>query len=401
MQPLQWRVGSLDPLAQRRIGPLDPLAQRRETLCYSLWMISRLFCVRVMALLLAMHATATPAGSQLPDTARTVRDSGRAGSDRTVREHLFGTDTILELSITTDLARLVRDRDSTARRELAATLSYVSGSGQPLTAVSRLRARGHWRRQARNCGFPPVLIRIGKAKGTIFADRARLKLVTHCQQSGDYEQYVLREYLVYRMYNLLTPHSYRARLARITYRDTVTKGTIVRHGILVEDPSDLAQRNHLSVLEQKGGVYDNIDPDAMSLAAAFEYMIGNTDWSVSGLHNITLLRDSVNLPIAVPYDFDFSGIVATRYATPPPQLHIRSVSERLYRGNCRSEAEWAPILARFNERRADIYALWSSLPALDGRDASRARSYLDGFYRVINDSRTVRRALIDACLPGA
>ena len=33
----------------------------------------------------------------------------------------------------------------------------------------------------------------------------------------------------------------------------------------------------------------------------------------------------------VPYDFDWSGVVFTRYATTDPRLGIRTVQERLFR----------------------------------------------------------------------
>ena len=42
----------------------------------------------------------------------------------------------------------------------------------------------------------------------------------------------------------------------------------------------------------------------------FQYMIANTDWSLSNKHNLELVkvpaRDKV---IALPYDFDYSGFV--------------------------------------------------------------------------------------------
>ena len=53
---------------------------------------------------------------------------------------------------------------------------------------------------------------------SLFAGQKQLKLVTHCKRSRAFQQYVLLEYSAYRMYNLLTPQSFRARLANIDYR---------------------------------------------------------------------------------------------------------------------------------------------------------------------------------------
>ena len=50
----------------------------------------------------------------------------------------------------------------------------------------------------------------------------------------------------------------------------------------------------------------------------FEYMIGNTDWSVEYLQNIKLATvDSNSAPITIPYDFDHAGIVNTLTPCPP------------------------------------------------------------------------------------
>jgi len=59
-----------------------------------------------------------------------------------------------------------------------------------------------------------------KEKGTPFAKQESLKLGTHCHGSREYEQYALREYLSYKIFNLFTPRSFRARLAKARYVDS-------------------------------------------------------------------------------------------------------------------------------------------------------------------------------------
>ncbi len=41
---------------------------------------------------------------------------------------------------------------------------------------------------------------------------------------------VLREYAAYRIFNLVTPESFRARLAKVTYVDTGTKKNLGTNG---------------------------------------------------------------------------------------------------------------------------------------------------------------------------
>ena len=126
----------------------------------------------------------------------------------------------------------------------------------------------------------------------------------------------------------------------------------------------------------------------------------NPDWSLSYLHNVKLVAtDSGTL--AVPYDFDFSGLVDTPYAVPDPKLGIRSVRQRLYRGPCLSAEALAPTLRQFTERRAAIAALYDSLPALDRGYARDAVRFLDEFWNETRDPDAfARRVVRRACQPG-
>src|SRR6185503_11877693 len=236
---------------------------------------------------------------------------------------LFDSDQILEIRVATDLKTLMDDRDSLKATDHPGTLSYVDASGQKLSLDVQLKTRGHWRRQKKNCDFAPIKIDFPKAKeqpaGSVFAGQGDLKLVTHCRtKDATFEQYVLREYLVYRLYNLLTPVSFRARLARTTYVDAANKqDSITRYSFLLEDEKHLAERAGGSLLENRGARFEDVEPNAAALMSAFQYLIGGTDWSLVALHNVVLvqMKDNGNV-IPVPYDFDWSGIVSTKYAFP-------------------------------------------------------------------------------------
>ncbi|GAC1516656.1 MAG: hypothetical protein NVS1B4_12790 [Gemmatimonadaceae bacterium] len=328
----------------------------------------------------------------------------QAPAEARAADLLFASESVLRLTLATDIDAFARDRDSTASVFHPATLSVADTDGVTTTLDIQIRTRGHWRRQAGNCTMPPVLLVVAgsKTKHTLFAHQKALKLVAHCRESGDYEQYILREYLVYRMLNRLTPRSFRVRLVRATYVDVAgRRAAVTRYAFLVEDQHRMAARLGGTILRALGATYDNIDSDQALLVAAFEYMIGNTDWSMAGLHNIRLVAVPQSLPLAVPYDFDFSGLVDTRYASVDPRLRLRSVRQRLYRGGCRTAAEWAPTVAHFNARRADIYALYDSPLPLNPDYVNSTRRYLDEFYATINDPRALREQLIEPCREGA
>ena len=70
----------------------------------------------------------------------------------------------------------------------------------------------------------------------------------------------------------------------------------------------------------------------MATLAVFEYLIGNTDWSVPYQHNIRLLTvPAIKNPVPVPYDFDQAGLVEAFYALPSENIGVASVRERVYR----------------------------------------------------------------------
>jgi hypothetical protein len=134
------------------------------------------------------------------------------------------------------------------------------------------------------------------------------------------------------------------------------------------------------------------------MMSAFQYLIGGTDWSLVGLHNIVLVQNKENGTVTpVPYDFDWSGIVFTKYSFPDYRLPIKSVRERIYRGVCRKPEEWEPVLQVFREKKNALYAVYDGLPALDPKYARETRDYLDGFYQVIEKPSALKLEMINTC----
>jgi hypothetical protein len=132
--------------------------------------------------------------------------------------------------------------------------------------------------------------------------------------------------------------------------------------------------------------------------SAFQYLIGGTDWSLVALHNIVLVQSKENgIVTPVPYDFDWSGIVSTKYSFPDYRLPIKSVRERIYRGICRKPEEWDAVLQAFRDKKSSVYSVYDSFPALDARYTRDTRDYLDGFYEVIDRPGSVKLELINTC----
>lgn len=335
-------------------------------------------------------------------TARSAYAAPRSQDPAPEVAPLFRSDGVLRLTLRTDLRTVLRDRDSTKAQWHPATLTYLAEGGNSVTLEVEVKTRGHWRLDPHHCDFPQLRVDFpaDQPEQSVFAGQDKLKLTTPCRSKAkEYEQYVLREYLVYKLYNLLTPRSFRARLTQVTYVDQTGRvDTLTKYSFFVEDQEQLAARHGARLIETEGAAFEHLDFDNAGLVAAFEYMIGGTDWSVWGLHNIRLTQDTLGGAIhAVPYDFDWTGLVDAEYAVPDSRLRISSVRQRLYRGQCRTLEEWGPALDKFRQVKDSAYALYGSLPDLDERYVRETAAYLDAFYRVINDPQSVRRELIDKC----
>ncbi|HEV8265312.1 MAG TPA: hypothetical protein VGQ06_10190 [Gemmatimonadales bacterium] len=310
---------------------------------------------------------------------------------------LFRVHDPLVLRLETDLRALLRDRDAD-RIEYAGVLRYGANADTGSTEV-QLRTRGIFR--LKRCGFPPLRLDLPRRRldGTPFAGQDKLKLVTHCQSARSYEWNLLREYAVYRVFNAVTDSSFQVRLARVTYIDTTRTDTIIRYGFLIESETELAQRLGAEIVESNS-VHDFlIDARYMTLVAVFQYLVGNTDWSVWGRHNFSILRQAGAPPrlLAVPYDFDFSGAVGAPYATPPEQLPIRSVRERYYRGYCQPDSVLMPVLARFRGAKDSVYAAVRAVPDLPEGDLRDLLRYFDDFFSAIDNPGIVRREFVRGC----
>lgn len=303
------------------------------------------------------------------------------------RPLLFDDDKVVEFTLTADLRTLLKDRGKTPVTH-AATLIYKNNLGADTIPLT-LKVRGNFRRSKSNCVFPPLLIDFPKkkTKNTLFARQNKLKLITHCQV----DEWVVREYLVYKLYNLLTDLSFRARLARVTYADSLGKRAPETHwGFLLEDDSDLAKRNGAKVSNLKQTTMGYADSLSMATVAVFEYMIGNTDWSVPYLHNIRLLDNGQAGSLPVPYDFDYSGIIEATYAIPPEQLGIQSVRERVYRGLVYPMSLFQRVFDKFNDVKPQVYALYQNDNRLNSGYIKRTLKYLDDFYTLINKPAAAR-----------
>ena len=320
---------------------------------------------------------------------------------------LFATNDTLEITIEGPLKTLIRERSKEEYYD--GILRYTDADGTEQALDLRFRARGNYRRRKSTCRFPPVRLNLRKnqAKGTVFEGQNILKLVTHCRPgSSKYEQYVLKEELGYRFLNLHTPVSFRSRLLRVTWVNTEDDNkSEQRYGFLIEHLNEVKERTGLEDAAIPRASYAELNPEQAAIGAIFEYMIGNTDFSmVAGpkgedcCHNGKLLRQADGQIFFVPYDFDMAGLVNAPYAEPNPRFDIRSVTSRLYRGHCRFNPELDNTVALFLSKRAEVMSIIDTQEGLDDRERKKVRNFIERFYEDLENPRRVRSKLRDKCL---
>ena len=313
---------------------------------------------------------------------------------------VFDQDEILQVTIATDYATLLADIGE-ERQQHEGIISYAENN-QTVTVPLKLKTRGKFRRDSSNCNFPPLRLNFAKKENaaTIFRDLDKVKLVTHCQNDNEqYEQYVVQEYLLYRVYNQLSNASFRVRLLEITYKDTSGKHEpLTTLGFLIEDEELMAERQKGKVFESKEIDDPKLDYEQLTLLYLFEYMIGNIDWSVPIQHNMKLVGKTPKSKITpVPYDFDHAGVIDTEYADEAPRIGTASLRYQLFREFCRSEKELKPFFKLFNEKRDMIYELYLNQEELTDETRHRSLRHYKRFYRVINDAESVKKTFVNPC----
>jgi hypothetical protein len=309
---------------------------------------------------------------------------------------LFAQDDVLAITLVGDFKTINKDHNPESKQTYPGTLRLADNSAIPV----QFSARGHVRRMARTCDYVPLRLEFdkGAGKSTLFAHQEALKLVVQCAGGGDFEQYIYREYLAYRIFNVVTPKSFRARLAKVSYVDPAGKAMGTRVGIFLEDDTDVARRMEGRTVKLPRLMFDDMDADSLMPAMIFEFMIGNTDVSLYALHNVSIVQRPDRSLHVIPYDFDLSGLVNAPYAVPARGLLIKSVTDRLYRGPCRNQERVDPYIANFVAKKDAIRALPDQVPGMSRQSHDDARNYIDSFFNAIKTPKDVK-GLFVTCKP--
>ena len=310
---------------------------------------------------------------------------------------LFGDKTPLDIKLKVSFKDIKKKtNDSTY---LPSVLQYKNTAGSWDSLKIGVRSRGIFRRE--NCYFTPLRLKIGKgdAKGNLFEGNKSLKLVLPCQNNDGKNPLVLKEYICYKMYEIITPYYFNTRLVNIALAEVDGKKTKNAQltGILIEDDDIVAKRHQAKVIEMK------LHPRALADTASlyhdiFQFMIGNTDWSTAFQHNAKLIFKEPRIYIPLTYDFDMSGFVDAPYSVVSPELGIANVRERLYRGFCRKEPVVQAVRQHFLKKEPEIMAIIDSFEKeFNPKDFKIMRKYIEDFYVIMKNDAKFNLAIVQGC----
>lgn len=313
---------------------------------------------------------------------------------------VFSEDEPLPIKLSFEIKDIKKNtNDSTY---INSSLSYRSLNGTEQNIKIMIRRRGNYR--LKNCYFPPITVKLKKQdrENTPFEGHKKLKLVMPCLLQKDKNDNVIKEYLAYKLFEVMTPYHFKTRLVDITYEEA--KGQKIKthlvKGILIEDDKSVAKRFDGKVYKRYSHPL-NHEPVASVKNTIFQYLIGNTDFSQAYQHNMKLIFVN-NKMIPLPYDFDMSGLVNCSYAVVSQiqgeDLGMTSVTQRKYRGFVRDANVFHQVRQEIlNEKEEMLSILYNHEKYFeDPKEFKVAKEYILSFLAILSDDKRFKKEIIDA-----
>lgn len=260
----------------------------------------------------------------------------------------------------------------------------------------KLRARGNFRRK--NCFFTPVKIKIKNTSsdGTPFSGNSSLKLVLPCKNEKDKNDNIIKEFIAYKIYEIISPYYFKTRRLEIEYNDQAKKDKkkYSLKGFLIEDDDKVADRFEGKIVKRKIHplAMDNFNSVCLSL---FNYMIGNTDFSSSNQHNGKLLFSQKKI-IPIPYDFDLTGWVSPSYGKGIINRLGYVIEKRNYIGYKRDEVVLYKVRDHFLTLKEVIFEKANSfkIDFDNPHEFNSMINYLKDFYRILENDKLFNRFVV-------
>ncbi len=305
----------------------------------------------------------------------------------------FSSREITTVTLRTDLQVLWADRGDESS-DHPAWISLPTDTGT-LVVEAEVKTGGNFRKDPRNCKYPPLRVdpKGKSAKGTLFQGQGTMKLITICQDPN----YVLKEYLAYRIYNLMTDSSYQVRLSKVVFEDIAGRIPAETNWALwVESEKHLAQRLDMERFEDDSVIHrPSVSASCWARVCVFQYIIGNTDWDLPLKKNVTVLSHA-GICHVVPFDFDWSKWVDAAYTglKDDPSFEHRS-----FRGKGLSREVVDAVLTEVVALRETLVEEVKSCKSLPSEHRKEIVEYLDVFFKSAENPKTREELFLSRCMP--
>lgn len=296
------------------------------------------------------------------------------------------------LDLEVDLDALFSDRKYMNYKMAVASFNF---GDEVWTDSIYVKTRGVYRN--RLCDNPPLKLKYPKKalKRRGLKKQNELKVVYPCKEKGEYQNYIYKEYLVYRMYNILTDKSLRVQLIDFTIKDALGKNEPIESiGFLIEHREEIIKRLKGVKSDKKCMKPSHLSNFDYSLFQVFQYFIGNTDWLIPTCKNSEVITLKDGLMIPIPYDFDFSGMVDTDYAVPQSAFGLKDIKERYFLGHKKKLKDLRPVFDLFQEKRAELTQLVKDFELLPKYERKSMIKYINSFYKILENPKKVKKEFV-------
>ena len=207
---------------------------------------------------------------------------------------------------------------------------------------------------------------------------------------------IIQEFIAYKFYEKISPYYFKTRLVDIEFTEIKKKKTEVHKliGFLIEDDKRVADRFEGKSFERY--IHPKAMDDMTSVQnSIFQFMIGNTDFSVAYQHNGKLLYiDKKIYPL--PYDFDLCGLVDASYAIVNNTLGINSVRDRKYRGFKRDESLLEKVRDQILSKKNEFYQIIDNQKSKFEitTEFESTNKFLTSFFDIMEDDKSFKKEVI-------
>lgn len=328
-----------------------------------------------------------------------VKAQSEGASGPTAFSEPFDMNNPFEMDLVLDIKEFVKKKYEDEYAD--AKIIYKNENGDDVEKSVRIRPRGNSRKKI--CYLPPIRMDFDDEdyQVELFDSFGKVKLATTCQMGSKNEQFLIMEYLTYKIYETLTEASFKTYFLKINFMDSEEKKKpFTSYSFFIEDIDDVAGRNNAVEIENQGILPAQLDRPSMNLFSMYQYLISNVDWHIQNLHNVKLIKSLDHKrpqPIPIPYDLDYCGLVNTNYSVPRENIPIQSVTDRYWLGNCMEDEEFEETVAVFLDKKEEILNIFDQCAFLEKYSKTSAIKFINQFYDLIEKGAQSKSSIMRDC----